>query len=149
MSPELRLLLLGLFALALMAAAAVILHRVRLTPEERERRRRDMVFRVGRMADGEVIDIGDKTLYYTYTVMGVEYQTSQDVGGLEARLPDDWNSLVGPVTLRYAPRNPANSIVLCEAWSGLRPRSGSRGPEREAVTGQASWEFDPGRDRQS
>jgi len=26
--------------------------------------------------------------------------------------------------MKYDPRNPANSIVLCEQWSGLRTRIG-------------------------
>ena len=30
--------------------------------------------------------------------------------------------LVGPVTLKYSTRNPANSIIICEEWSGLRQR---------------------------
>jgi len=35
-------------------------------------------------------------------------------------LPADRMSMVGPASVKYDPRNPANSIVLCEQWSGLR-----------------------------
>ncbi len=138
MSPELRLLLLSLVACLLMALAAAIVYRVRVTPKERERRRRAMLNRIGRMKDGMITDVGDETLYYTYTVMGVEYQTSQDIAALGEWMPADPNSLIGPATLKYAPRNPANSIVLCEEWSGLRPRSVAPGPEAQLTPEQSS-----------
>jgi hypothetical protein len=77
---------------------------------------------MGRMTDGMMTDASHDALFYTYEVMGVEYITSQDVGALVDRLPDDRDSLIGPVTVKYLPRNPANSIALCESWSGLRPR---------------------------
>ena len=120
MTPVERLVLLALAAMALMALAAWILYRVRRTPAERERRRCDLVNRAGRMADGMVTDVGDGIVFYTYSVMGVEYTTSQDVSALEGLLPDNRNSLIGPATLKYLPRNPANSILMCEDWSGLR-----------------------------
>jgi hypothetical protein len=42
---------------------------------------------------------------------------------LEALLPEDQMSMIGPALVKFDPRNPANSIVLCEDWSGLRRRS--------------------------
>jgi len=120
MTPIERLILLALAAMALMALAAWILYRVRRIPAERERRRRELVNRAGRMADGMVTDVGDEIVFYTYSVMGVEYTTSQDVNALEGLLPDDRNLLIGPTSLKYLPRNPANSILMCEDWSGLR-----------------------------
>jgi hypothetical protein len=33
-------------------------------------------------------------------------------------------ALAGPAIVKYIPRNPANSIVICEEWSGLRARKG-------------------------
>ena len=69
------------------------------------------------------MDVGPNTIYYEYAVAGVAYRTSQDVGQLSQFLPPDPESLIGPVTLKYSPRNPANSIVLCEVWSGLRTTS--------------------------
>jgi len=120
MSPEVRVILLAAGAIILMALAAWILHTVRMTPAERERRRREMVNRIGRMKDGVLTDVDETTLYYRYSIMGVEYDNSQDVSDLADCLPADRNGLVGTVTLKYAPRNPANSIVVCEDWSGLR-----------------------------
>jgi hypothetical protein len=36
--------------------------------------------------------------------------------------------LIGPASLKYAPRNPANSILICERWSGLRVSGSQVGP---------------------
>jgi len=30
--------------------------------------------------------------------------------------------LVGVANLKYSPKNPANSILICEEWSGLRAK---------------------------
>jgi hypothetical protein len=35
-------------------------------------------------------------------------------------LPRDPGRLIGPASVKYEPANPANSIVLCEGWSGLK-----------------------------
>ncbi len=125
MSPEQRLILLAVGALLLAALAAWVLYRVRTTPLERERKRRLMVNRVGRMTDGMLTDLDENMLYYRYSAMGVDYDNSQDVSALAEFLPPDRDALVGMVTVKYAPRNPANSIVICEDWSGLRARPDS------------------------
>jgi len=39
---------------------------------------------------------------------------------LQALLPSNPMSVIGPAQVKFDPRNPANSIVLCEEWSGLR-----------------------------
>ena len=39
---------------------------------------------------------------------------------LRALLPSDPTAVNGVVVVKYDPRNPANSMVLCEQWSGLR-----------------------------
>ena len=123
MTPYTRLLILAAFAAAvLFAAAAWFLRKKRVGPEEKERRRRAIVGRIGRMRDGMITDFNQDTIFYSYEVMGVDYITSQDAADLQAHLPAGRESLIGPVTLKYLPRNPANSIVLCESWSGLRPR---------------------------
>ena len=36
--------------------------------------------------------------------------------------PDDLSRFIGPSGMKYATNNPANSMLLCESWSGL-PRS--------------------------
>ena len=116
------LILLGLLAAALIALAVWILIRYRTTPEERERRRRVTVNRLGRMGDGMLTDFHENSVYFSYSVRGVDYTASQDVGSLGDFLPEDRNSVIGPVTIKYSPGNPANSIVVCEEWSGLRNR---------------------------
>ncbi len=115
-----RLGLLGLLAGALLALAYWILTRIRLTPLQRERRRREMVNRIGRTHDGFLTDVTPGLLAYQYSVNGVDYSTSQDVHDLTDRIPEDPSNLIGHVNIKYAPRNPANSILLCENWSGLR-----------------------------
>jgi hypothetical protein len=91
----------------------------RVTPEERERRRRAVLAATGKMGDAMLVEFRDNNLFYSYFVRGVEYTASQEVSALTDRLPDDLSS-VGPVSVKYDPRNPANSIVVAEEWSGLR-----------------------------
>lgn len=110
-------------ALALIAAASVavyFLRRKRISPEELERRRRLEVYRHGRLIDGLITEIHEDTIYFSYLVNGAEYQATQNVSALRDKLPAEPHRSIGPVTLRYVTRNPANSIVICEQWSGLR-----------------------------
>jgi hypothetical protein len=99
--------------------------RRRPTPEEMERRRRETLQRVGKMGDGEIIDVDAASclITYSYSVAGVVYTASQDLFALQSSLPGDPMTMVGPVSVKFDPRNPANSIVLCEDWSGLRKRA--------------------------
>ena len=66
-----------------------------------------------------LIEIQDDLVFYSYDVRGVEYTASQDIGPLKDRMPVEI-SPHGAVSVKYDPRNPANSIVLAEQWSGLR-----------------------------
>ena len=93
----------------------------RVPPEERERQRRLALVAIGKMGDATLVEFRDDHLFYSYDVRGVEYTASQDISGLKSRIPIDLSEL-GPVAVRYDPRNPANSIVLAEHWSGLRER---------------------------
>jgi hypothetical protein len=110
------------------AAAAVLigcvvliaLRRKRPTPDEVERRRRLAVYRHGRILDGLITDIDGDTIHFAYSVNGADYRATQNVGTLRDQLPPQSHRLIGPATLRYMVRNPANSIVICEEWSGLR-----------------------------
>jgi hypothetical protein len=121
-----QLLLFGLPAAGLVALLVWLLLRLRVTPAERECRRRLQVNQGGRMIDGLLTDAHDGSLYFSYTVRGVGYTTSQDVSAIE-RLPlDALETLIGPVIVKYTPANPANSIVVCEAWSGLRTRAAEK-----------------------
>ena len=99
--------------------------RRRPTPEELERLRRLGIHRTGKMGDGEVVDVDGASIAYSYTVAGVLYTTSQDASSLQENLPADRMSVLGPVLVKFDPRNPANSIVLCEEWTGLRSRQPS------------------------
>jgi hypothetical protein len=107
----------------LVVLAAVLGYRAwkssRLTPEEIERRRRADLVAQGKMGDAFIVEFRDGHLFYSYAVRGVEYTASQNVAGLTARLPEDLSAL-GPVSVKYDARNPANSIVVAEEWSGLR-----------------------------
>lgn len=103
-----------------MAAAVWAKFLPRATPEVRERQRRQRLSARGRIADGMLTSASDGTLYFNYEVSGVAYSTSQDVSSLREFLPADPERLVGPVTVKYARENPADSIVVCEDWSGLR-----------------------------
>jgi hypothetical protein len=125
--------LLALAAVLLMAGGAYLFFTSRITPAQRERNRRLAVNRHGRMGDATVIDVRDCTLFYSYEVRGVEYTTSQDATELQNWLPAETSNLIGPVGIKYSARNPADSIVICEEWSGLRaaaPRlQGTQGTE--------------------
>jgi hypothetical protein len=115
----------GYSALGLLIAAAggVVLRaifRKRPTPAELEKRRRESIHRLGKLGDGEVLDVGETAIVYTYMVRGVEYTASQDFAGLESLVPTERMRLIGPASIKFMVRNPANSIVLCEEWSGLR-----------------------------
>jgi hypothetical protein len=108
-------------AIALLALGIFVLIRRRQGPKDKEMRRRLSVNLHGRLGDATITDVLDDTLYYSYSVGGVSYTASQDVSQLRELMPPDPNRLIGrPASLKYSPRNPANSIIVCEDWSGLR-----------------------------
>jgi len=110
-------------AVAAIAAVGVcVWRRRRLSPAERERRRRIGIGRQGRMTGGLVTDAHDGVLYYSYSVGGVQYAASQDVSGLLERLPAEPAMLAGKATVKFLTGNPANSILFSEEWSGFRKR---------------------------
>lgn len=122
MSATAELLLLACLACLLCALAVAIVLKIRITPEEKERRRRIRVNLLGRLHDGMLADVQGDIIYYFYSVSGVDYNTSQDISGLRKLVPQDAALYIGPVNLKYLVRNPGNSIVVCEHWSGLRIR---------------------------
>jgi hypothetical protein len=121
MPPNGQLAMLSGVALALIALGAWIALRVAQgNPEKREKRRRLHVHQHGRLGDALILEATETLLYYTYSVHGVEYHASQEIAALRDLLPAEPGHLVGVANLKYSPRNPANSILICEEWSGLR-----------------------------
>jgi hypothetical protein len=113
----------ALFVFAGAAIGTWIYVRTRPNDAERERRRRLAVNAGGRMTDGFVSDVQDGVVFYSYSVSGVDYATSQGVADLAEVVPADTTMVIGPATVKYLPRNPANSIVVCETWSGFRAKT--------------------------
>jgi hypothetical protein len=91
----------------------------RISPEQRERRRRAAILACGKMGDATLLEVRGDLLVYSYDVRGVEYTASQDIGALHKYMPPDLSAAVGHIFVKYDPKNPANSIVLAEQWSGL------------------------------
>jgi hypothetical protein len=97
--------------------------RKRPTEAELEQHRRALLEHVGKMGDGSVTELQEQVVFYSYAVRGMEYQASQDISALESFLPADRWVILGPVSVKYDPRNPANSMILSEQWNGLRRAS--------------------------
>ncbi len=105
----------------------LVIRRRRPSTEEVERRRRERLAAMGRITDGSLIDartltneesssIIPEVLVYRYRLAGVIYECAQDVSHLAELVR---NCQIGnAVQVRYDPRNPGNSILLAETWSG-------------------------------
>lgn len=113
-------LLIILFLTALLGAAVYLSVRILRKPKDKEKSRRLMVNQRGRLGDATITEIDGSTIFYEYSVRGVGYTASQDISQLHDRIPAETYRLIGPASLKYSPENPANSIVVCEEWSGLR-----------------------------
>ena len=108
----------GLVTIALAVVLVVLLsilgyrawQRSRVTPAERERRRCARLVAIGKMGDAALVEIQESVVFYCYAVRGVEYTASQDLA-LLGRSPQDVNP-VQALSVKYDPRNPANSIVV-------------------------------------
>src|SRR5919201_1907543 len=108
---------------------AVYLRRHRKSPEERERERRELINRVGRITDGTITDFQETTpdghgpvhlIMYRYDVGGVSYEAAQDVTHLRQQADLQIGHFGLRTSVKYDPQNPGNSIVISEGWSGLR-----------------------------
>lgn len=124
-------------AVVLLAVTGIYYWRLRSRPsaEELERRRRAYLNRIGRIAEGRILEIheapatgspkqapadGKRTLiYYSYSISGVTYETAQDITGLEERACCERLISGQPVSVKYDPANPGNSILIADDWSGL------------------------------
>jgi hypothetical protein len=116
----LQIAVLGAVAAGLAAVAGWIVLRTRGTPEKRERQRRLAVHHRGRIGDAMINEVTADALYYSYSVGGVHYEASQDITALQHLLPAEPERLIGWSGMKYSSNNPANSILICEEWSGLR-----------------------------
>jgi hypothetical protein len=99
----------------------------RKSAEERERLRREHLVLRGRIIDGSVLDWSEQpnstdlgTLMYRYYISGVSYECAQDLTFLKGTALIDATCLGRPASVRYDPKNPANSIIIAEGWSGLQ-----------------------------
>lgn len=120
MTPNAMLAALGGLAVLLAGGLVWLVPRFRTTPEKRERKRREQLNAAGRLCDAIVTDIDEGLLCYAYTAGGVQYSTSQDISALREFLPAEATRAIGAARAKYSVKNPANSIVLCEEWSGLK-----------------------------
>ena len=113
--------MIGAVSLSAIAAGVLIVLRIRRKPKDKEKLRRLEVNSSGRLGDATIIEISDDVIIYEYSVGGLTYTASQDVTQLRELIPPDSHRLIGrPASLKYSSQNPANSILLCEQWSGLR-----------------------------
>lgn len=101
--------------------------RVVPTPEEIETARREYLANSGRIVDGSITEtrwaeddpvLTPQTLIYSYSIGGVTYECAQDVTPLAEYVRHVRTDL--PIQVRFDPRNPGDSIVVAESWSGLR-----------------------------
>ncbi|MBW4039297.1 MAG: DUF3592 domain-containing protein [Acidobacteria bacterium] len=103
--------------------------RAHRTPsEELERRRREALANSGRITDGVILDARSlnneesvsatpEVLVYSYSVAGMTYNCAQDVSPMPQQVLGF--RIDQPVQVRYDPRNPGNSIIVSETWTGL------------------------------
>ena len=132
----------GVGVITAVGVASYVLTRRKPTAEEIERERRDQLALSGRITDGTIMDtmileargtdssvsetssLPDGSgptpdiIVYNYRIAGVTYECAQDVTALAEYVHGIRTDL--PIQVRYAPHNPANSIVVAETWSGLR-----------------------------
>jgi hypothetical protein len=138
--------LLPLIGLAVFAIL-ILYFWLRRKPEdaaEIERQRRAYLNKVGRIVEGQVLEIAEqpretkeakqggmfakpraipngtrKLIHYTYSISGVTYETAQDITGLEERLVLSRVAAGQTASVKYDPSNPSNSILIADDWSGL------------------------------
>ena len=118
---------LGVAAVAL--AAVGLSRRKKRTSRDLELERRQFLDRIGRITDGNVLDVQEapgsnnrvsQLIVFQYEIAGVEYQCSQDVTYLRQWINLHSCRLGLPTSVKYDPQNPGNSMVISERWIGLR-----------------------------
>ena len=140
------LLAMGGAALAAIGMIAYAFFRPAEEPENIERKRRLHLNQIGRIAEGQVVelvahapepreknnglfgsrpaplaDLSPRQLVsYSYAISGVTYHTAQDITGLESQVRFDKLVAGQPASIKYDPSNPTDSILVADDWSGLR-----------------------------
>ena len=120
--------------------------RPHVDPEEAERKRRLHLNHIGRIAEGQVVELSEQPappiehrrgllgsrsrplpdtrprylVSYSYSISGVTYHTAQDVTGLESQVRFDRLMAGQQASVKYDPSNPSDSILVADDWSGLR-----------------------------
>lgn len=126
---SLRLYILALVTIGVAVASYALLRRKPKLANAAELERRTWLNTVGRITDGTVIDVQEITtaadrpatmLIYQYDVAGVSYEASQDVTYLRQWINLHSCRLGVPTSVKYDSRNPGNSMVIAEGWTGLR-----------------------------
>ena len=133
-------------AVAAIAMVAYAFFRPTENPEDAERRRRLHLNQIGRIAEGQVVElvehppepreankgmfgnrarpVADMTprhlVSYSYAISGVTYHTAQDITGLEGQIRFERLVAGQPASVKYDPSNPTDSILVADDWSGLR-----------------------------
>lgn len=135
-------------AIAVLAGIGILFYaffRPSADPEEAERKRRLHLNQIGRIAEGQVVELvqhpaddvpvakglfGSKArplarrlrhiVSYSYSISGVTYQTGQDITGLESQVRLERLVAGQPASIKYDPANPVDSILVADDWSGLR-----------------------------
>lgn len=134
---------------AAIAALAMIVYaflRPAVDLEAAERRRRLHLNQIGRIAEGQVVELVERPpeskgarkglfgagarplsdirprhlVSYSYSISGVTYQTAQDITGLESQIRFERLVAGQPTSVKYDPSNPSDSILVADDWSGLR-----------------------------
>jgi len=133
-------------ALAALALIAYAFIRPEPDPEAEERKRRLHLNLIGRIAEGQVVELAQHPpppadqrrgllglrarplpdnrprclVSYSYSISGVTYHTAQDITGLESQVRAERLVTGYPTSVKYDPANPSDSIVVADDWSGLR-----------------------------
>ena len=113
---------------------------------EAERKRRLHLNQIGRIAEGQIVELVEhppepeaprkgvfgsssrplpdtrlrQLVSYSYAISGVTYHTAQDITGLEGQIRFERLVAGQPASVKYDPSNPTDSILVADDWSGLR-----------------------------
>jgi hypothetical protein len=133
-------------AIAAVAMIAYAFFRPAVNPEEEERKRRLHLNQIGRIAEGQIVELVERhsetkkarkhlfrsrarplrdarprhLVSYSYLISGVTYQTAQDITGLESQIRLERVVAGQPASIKYDAANPSDSILVADDWSGLR-----------------------------